>query len=52
MSIFLVNVVTGIYTLVGTGQIYKGQWEIGGMYLGYAIANIFLGFIIHKGLVH
>ena len=52
MSIFLVNAVTLIYTWVGVTQIYKGQWEFGGMYLGYVVANIFLAFAISKGLTY
>lgn len=52
MPLFLINIVTFIYCFVGVGQIYKGQWEFGGMYLGYAIANIFLVFAIYKGIAH
>jgi len=52
MSVWLINLVTAIYLYVGVEQTYKGQWEFGLMYVGYAIANIALAFAINKGLMH
>jgi hypothetical protein len=49
MSGWLIIVTGLIYAYVAGEQAYYGNWQLGGVYAGYAFSNIFLYFLAIKG---
>ena len=49
MSGWLIIVTGLIYAYVAGEQVYLGNWQLSGVYAGYAFSNIFLYFLATKG---